>query len=175
MLAAVAILITKKILAVWMVSAILIDNIRLVDPNALFGLLGSLVIVALAGLFTLRTSLGKYWKDAYEEQRMRAESAEREAEEQREAKHTLKTELAAQKMKSDVTPILREMAELHRFFMERETTFALVLKDVNDSRAETTKVMNDRFDRMESAIVAGLANSTVAVNKLTEMLERNGI
>lgn len=82
-------------------------------------LIASFVVIAVAGLFTVRSNVAQTWRDNFEAEKAARLAAEAEAKEQRELKHQALNELAATRMKTDLTPLLEYAAQL-RADLERE-------------------------------------------------------
>jgi hypothetical protein len=93
------------------------------------------IILALGGIHTVRTNYGNWWKQAYDEQKARADELEEQFREQRRLKHDARNELAAQRLKTDlttlVTPIQEIMVALERMSQtqERQTHLLDVLAE----------------------------------------------
>ncbi len=83
---------------------------RFLDFSTMFGWLGPLILIALAGLATMRIQVVRVWKENYEGEREARLIAERERDAQRELKHQLETELAAAKMRTDLTSVVEALA-----------------------------------------------------------------
>jgi uncharacterized sporulation protein YeaH/YhbH (DUF444 family) len=70
------------------------------------------VVGAFVGLHTFRIKYGAYYKDAYEEQRTRAEGFETKYEAERDLKQHLVAELAAERAKRDLSSVVDTLAAL---------------------------------------------------------------
>lgn len=89
------------------------------DPHALFGVIGPLTIIAVAGFFTVRSNVARIWRENYEAEVERSRIAREETLEQRELKHqainevaALKLELAAERAKPDLTELSAKLDRL---------------------------------------------------------------
>lgn len=107
---------SAKHLAVWTgligTAWAIVADAQLFDPHTLFGIVGPLTIIAVAGFFTVRSNVAKIWRENYEAEVERSRIAHEEAREQRELKHqalgdaaALKLELAAERAKPDMTTL----------------------------------------------------------------------
>ena len=89
------------------------------DLLSTVSLIAGFAVVAAAGLFTVRSNIAQTWKDNYDAERTARRSAEDEAKQQRAMKHELQTELAAVRMKTDLTPLIEYVNTL-RADLEKE-------------------------------------------------------
>jgi hypothetical protein len=80
------------------------------SPTSTFTIAGGVFIILGTAWFTIRTNAVKFWREERDAESARATRAEAEAKEQRELKHAALTELAAERMKTDITPVLAELA-----------------------------------------------------------------
>jgi uncharacterized protein YlxW (UPF0749 family) len=99
-----------KLSGVWMGGfASLIADVQFA-PTGLLGVAGGVFIILGTAWFTIRTNAVKFWREERDAEKARADRAEKEAKEQRELKHSALSELAAERMKTDITPVLAELA-----------------------------------------------------------------
>jgi hypothetical protein len=123
----------------------------------------ALLIVTLAGVFTLRANLAKTWQHNYEAERVRAEQAEAEAREQRELKHDLKSELAAAKMKTDQTPLFAGITQI----LER-------LSNAESSGVETVskllEAMDERAVARDAALLATQREIAATLDRISDRM-----
>lgn len=73
-------------------------GVNVTDTVNLGAILVAMIVIAIAGLFTIRTNVAKIWKDNYEAERENRKIAEAEAREQRELKHKAINEKEAQRL-----------------------------------------------------------------------------
>ena len=124
----------------WSVGFGLLANVSLFAPNVVFGIFGP-VALGLAGLFTLRKSLGSYWKDRAEEMEARSKDYEEKYREQRALKHEALSKLAAEELKTDVSGVLGEVVRLHKEFTQRGDVFREILQVLAEQREEQVTTM----------------------------------
>jgi len=77
-----------------------------------FSLVFSFLVVAIAGIFTVRSNVATTWRENFEAERELRLKSEAEAKEQREQKHNALNELAAMKMRTDITPLVKFATEI---------------------------------------------------------------
>lgn len=118
--------------------ASLVAEFSVFNPNSLLGAMGAGVIIVGTAVLTVRSNAIRFWKDEAEAARTRATRFEQERDEQRELKHSVKAELAAEKKLHDVTPILLQLAENQR-------DDAALVAAVN-ALAETQRSIADTLD-----------------------------
>lgn len=109
-------------------------------------LLVSAAIIVVAGLFTIRSSIASTWKENYEAETERRKLAEQEADEQRASKHEALNELAAAKLRTDITGLMKFAREL-RDETNRERTE--LEQRLRAEHAEIIKVLEDIRRAME--------------------------
>lgn len=90
--------------------AALLADTQVFSPGSPLVLVGGIIIILGTAWFTIRTNAVKFWREERDAEKARADRAEQEAKEQRELKHTALTELASERMKTDITPVLAELA-----------------------------------------------------------------
>lgn len=78
-------------------------------------------MVALAGLFTIRANIASTWRQNYEAEHEARLAAEAKLEAERARKHEALNELAAQKLRTDMRPLIRFATEV-RDEVERHRT-----------------------------------------------------
>lgn len=100
-----------KLTAVWTGGfASLLADAQMFSPTSIFGIAGGVFIILGTAWFTIRTNAVKFWREERDAEKARADRCEVEAKEQRELKHAALSELAAERMKTDITPVLAELA-----------------------------------------------------------------
>jgi len=78
-------------------------------------------VIAIAGFFTVRTNVASTWRQNYEAEHEARLSAEARLEAERARKHEALNELAAQKLRTDMRPLIRFATEV-RDEVERHRT-----------------------------------------------------
>lgn len=106
---------TGLVAPIW---ALLADT-KLFDPHTMVGLVGPLLVIAVAGFFTVRSNVAKIWRENYEAEAERTKIAQDEAKEQRELKHqalgevaALRLELTAERSKPDLSTLSAKLDRL---------------------------------------------------------------
>jgi hypothetical protein len=92
------------------------------DFNSTINLGGVIVgclVLAFGLLFTLRSNVAKVWRETAEGERERARQLEHERDEQRDLKHSALNEVAALRLKTDQTVVLKQMADDQATLIER--------------------------------------------------------
>lgn len=82
----------------WTGVATLIGNASLFSSDTLFGIVGPIFIVIVAGFFTIRSNVAKIWRENYEAEVEKNKQLIDAEKEQRELKHNALNELAAAKL-----------------------------------------------------------------------------
>lgn len=106
-----------KLASIWSGGfAAMLYDFQVFNGASAFGVVGGFLIILLTAILTIRTGAIRFWKEETEAANGRAaretdgrERAEAEAREQRDLKHQYKSELAAERLKTDLTPILKEL------------------------------------------------------------------
>lgn len=119
-----------------------------------------IAVLALGGIFTLRSRLGAYWKSAYEEQQARAES-------EREQKHELKSELAAERLKTDLTEVVKAMNSQHNDLIARMLEGR---QTATDEVGTVLEGMETRLSKQHEAILAAQQAQTVVLQALADRI-----
>lgn len=127
---------------------------------------GAIVVAVLVtgagGIATFRARNAKTWRDAFEAEQANRHLAESEAIEQRELKHAALAEIAALKLKTDITLVLKQMAADHTELME-----TLVAQQA-DGLTNAARMLAQTETRLNEQI-QGIATSQV---RSAELLER---
>lgn len=136
-------------------------EVVLFSKDALFGALGPLVIVVLAGFFTLRSNIARNYREIAQAEQARAEELRLQLkdmttarDEQRMLKHECKSELAAMRMKTDVTPVLQAISASQ----EQLTAFYSEFLNRGDG---------ERFDELRAAIQESEARMVEQLKAMT--------
>lgn len=97
----------------------LISSIQLNPPADIFGTIGTLLLIVLAGLFTLRQNVVKILNSNYNAKEKECSIALEERDRERELKHealtevaTLKMKLELERQKTDLTPAITMLSEM---------------------------------------------------------------
>ena len=85
-----------------------------------------LLILVVAGAFTVRSNVAKVWREQAEGWQARAKELETELAQQRELKHEAVTELAAERKLRDLTPVMASLAAQTQALGEIAATLAEV-------------------------------------------------
>ncbi len=100
-----------KLAAGWVVGFVsLVAETNYFATSSMFTVAGGVFIILGTAWFTIRTNAVKFWREERDAEKARADRAETEAKEQRELKHAMRAELAAERLKTDITPVLAELA-----------------------------------------------------------------
>ncbi len=152
--------------------------VTIFDPDTLLGAFSPIIFllaIAVAAWAYARVHIAKAqdqaiatWRSNFEAQEKRAILAEEDAKEQRALKHELRVELAAERMKTDQTIVLAEIASFHKSFAEREKLFHRLLEAQETSRGEVEL----QLKQTEERVVAIIARQSELIEKQSETLER---
>lgn len=149
-----------KIVAVWTASgALVIADVTVFDPQTLFGSLGAIVILLIGAALTVRSNAIKFWKGEADAATAHGRRMERERDEalsecrdQRDAKHEALTELAALKMRTDLTPVLEVLTGVQKDLVARQLDrdeITATLTGLKDALERQTALLGRIADRLE--------------------------
>lgn len=126
-------------------------------------------VVALAGaaVFTIRSNVAKVWREQAEGEKARADKADKEVLAQRDRAHGLISELAAERMKHDLTRVFKDMNDQHQ-----EMLAALITASA-DSRGwavEALEKMENRLSAQHEEIIRITALQAEILEKLADRI-----
>ncbi len=124
----------------------LVADFSIFNSNSLLGAIGAMVVIIGTAVLTVRSNAIRYWKDEAEAARARVERVEKERDEQRELKHSLRSELEAEKKLRDLTPILQKLAETQR----NDVALVAAVNGLIDMQ----KSVNDTLHTLKELVVA---------------------
>lgn len=118
-----------------------------------------MMVVIVAGFFTIRANTARIWRENYEGEKTRAEhlaselirvSAEKDAEilEQRTLKHAALSDAAAWKLKTDQTKVLQSITQLGETTAEVSKAVAGIL-ETTGGLVQSVEKLNRRLDSIE--------------------------
>jgi hypothetical protein len=120
---------------------------------------GILAVIATV-IYTARSNSAQVWKDNYEAERIAREKSQKEAEEQRELKHNIASELAAEKLKTDLSQLMRLSTVAQNEILD---AIREVIAEINNP--ERFAPLFDDHRRVEDEIVKRLEELAKKINE----------
>lgn len=138
-------------------AAVVVGSVTLHDTVSLGSIFVAAAVIVAAGLFTLRNNLKSFWRDLAEERNEKIEALETQAqaalqerakfaEEQRDIRHQLKTEIATlraqldvERSKHDLSSVLSRIDELEKTLDAR----APLIHEIAETLTQQTKALNE--------------------------------
>lgn len=149
-----------KIIALWSVaSSALLADVVVFDQSTLFGSLGAIVIIVGTIWMTFRANAVKLWKETAEARAQRISALEVDLQHKSDEKHAAISQLAAEKLKTDLTPVLESLVRMQESMQERR-------QDQHDIAEALTTLSEGQLQ-----IAAGQSETNAVLTKIVEQLE----
>lgn len=156
-----------KIIALWSLSSTaLIADVVVFDQSTLFGSAGAIIIVVGTIWMTFRTNAVKYWKDTSEARAQRVITLEADLQKKSDEKHSAVAELAAERMKRDLTPVLESLVTVQQDLVAVQQNLQERQQGQHEIVDALTKISDGQLQ-----LASGQAEQNAVLTRIVDQLE----